>query len=861
MTLVIVGGIVLLLGVTVVVLRALNRIDDVYNRLPHDRDLQELFRHHMKRAQKIEEELTRWVLTEADPDSLMKVYGLRDQEALDTALGLCCLFGLGPPVIFLIEQGARFDFPLCESAPEIICGLVRKRGIVVREMDLQGSTALHLCALCGHPELTETLCKLGADPSRKNNNGLRPLNLVSQCSSSNCVCISNKLWSFGCRTVRTRRILRCARWRQVCIPARLLIPSLFDCVFGDGYVATRTLSENGDGHGESRIVDLSSTTMQTRRLSWRPLLSMSCISVGLSLALGLVWGDISAGRNLLGGWGICQAMVLGGGILGMVWSAIGFLASSPGVVAVLDEPTSDIPPLVVNGASRDNVCLAAGAPVVPTATGKTVGEREQDKRVLLVETQWKQAKEAFEAEDYQAAVALYKDMAAGMLRWLDQERYRLVRTRQRDCYLRIAEQLATKGRHVDAVKWFCDALAEHSETLTREHMIQARLARDRSIVAQLRAGGEAEVCADMHAALSRLAELPRPACVDATTWAAWKRRDRSVLAQLLEGRMELVRDLSKGGSPALQAVLAKLDTALKACDKIGGSSGDGLGDCVDLAVEALFWMVESCEMVAGLGHDEASLASCKRGIELAESALKLIELDPHHCRHKLCKDTLARLQKRSLWQLSEQEREAAEALEVQRVLDEQRRLEEEERALKKAQQEEKAKRAREERLRREQERKQQQLQEKEEALRKKAEEVATRKREAEERRRKDEILAQQEEAERQRRESEERRKLEAQERALAQAIAEAKARKEAQERERERDKERERERAAREQGRRKQEERRVAVEPKKSRAESCSGRERGAPQAGHLDVGGSVRGSDPSIFSRPCLARLPDDTC
>ncbi len=72
----------------------------------------------------------------------------------------------------------------------------RKRGIVVREADLQGSSALHLCALCGHPELTELLCKLGADPSRKNKHGSRPLHLVSQCSSSNCVCISNKVSDF-----------------------------------------------------------------------------------------------------------------------------------------------------------------------------------------------------------------------------------------------------------------------------------------------------------------------------------------------------------------------------------------------------------------------------------------------------------------------------------------------------------------------------------------------------------------------------------------------------------------------------------------------------------------------------------------
>ena len=69
------------------------------------------------------------MLSEVDPDSLVKLYGLREQvklnlhgtvipcrdtfgrapqDALDTALGLCCLFGLGPPVMFLIEQGVSF---------------------------------------------------------------------------------------------------------------------------------------------------------------------------------------------------------------------------------------------------------------------------------------------------------------------------------------------------------------------------------------------------------------------------------------------------------------------------------------------------------------------------------------------------------------------------------------------------------------------------------------------------------------------------------------------------------------------------------------------------------------------------------
>ena len=140
----------------------------------------------------------------------------------------------------------------------------RKRGIVVREAELQGSTALHLCALCGHPDLTELLCKRGADASRKNKQGTRPLHLVAQCSSSNCVCISNKvplvttapsasffgdsescripllqLWSFGCRTVRTKRILRWSAARQCSSLFRFLFPTLFDCFFGDSHLSSR----------------------------------------------------------------------------------------------------------------------------------------------------------------------------------------------------------------------------------------------------------------------------------------------------------------------------------------------------------------------------------------------------------------------------------------------------------------------------------------------------------------------------------------------------------------------------------------------------------------------------------------------
>jgi hypothetical protein len=161
------------------------------------------------------------------------------------------------------------------------------------------------------------------------------------------------------------------------------------------------------------------------------------------------------------------------------------------------------------------------------------------------------------------------------------------------------------------VKWYCDALAEHSESLTKEHFINARMARDRSIVAQLRLQSESEQCGEMHSSLGRLNEVQRPACVDAATWAAWKRRDRHVLSQVLEARIEQGRDASKGGSPGLVVGVAKLEAALKACDKIGSSNCEGMGDCVDLAVEVLLWMVDACEVVANAGHAEDNLSSCK----------------------------------------------------------------------------------------------------------------------------------------------------------------------------------------------------------------------------------------------------------
>jgi len=80
-------------------------------------------------------------------------------------------------------------------------------------------------------ELTLLLCKLGADPSARNDDGKRPSRLVSACTQNKCECICNKVWSFGCRAARTKRILRWALfWKftlALLLPWRLCSLLLF----------------------------------------------------------------------------------------------------------------------------------------------------------------------------------------------------------------------------------------------------------------------------------------------------------------------------------------------------------------------------------------------------------------------------------------------------------------------------------------------------------------------------------------------------------------------------------------------------------------------------------------------------------
>ncbi len=46
-----------------------------------------------------------------------------ERDAMDVALCLCCIFGLGPPAVFLIEHGARVDHPLTGSNPTFVCNV------------------------------------------------------------------------------------------------------------------------------------------------------------------------------------------------------------------------------------------------------------------------------------------------------------------------------------------------------------------------------------------------------------------------------------------------------------------------------------------------------------------------------------------------------------------------------------------------------------------------------------------------------------------------------------------------------------------------------------------------------------------
>ena len=184
------------------------------------------------------------------------------------------------------------------------------------------------------------------------------------------------------------------------------------------------------------------------------MLTISGLTLLMSLSLSLVWGDTSAGRNAMPGWPTGQIWTLLAIVALMLYTSLSFLSNPEDACLFEHESIGEISPVLVGAARevREATCAALPVPGPTAVAAKVTVEREQDKRIALLEAQFKQANEMFDAHDYEAALSLFNDMASGVLRWLDQERFRLVRCKQRDCLLGVAEQHAVAGRHTQAVR-------------------------------------------------------------------------------------------------------------------------------------------------------------------------------------------------------------------------------------------------------------------------------------------------------------------------------------------------------------------------------------------------------------------------
>ena len=62
-------------------------------------------------------------------------------------------------------------------------------------------------------------------------------------------------------------------------------------------------------------------------------------------------------------------------------------------------------------------------------------------------------------------------------------------------------------------------------------------------------------------------EVARPPTIDASLWAAWKKKDKNLLLLLLEARVEQLRDY-KSGSPTYRVGKAKLEEVLRMCENL-----------------------------------------------------------------------------------------------------------------------------------------------------------------------------------------------------------------------------------------------------------------------------------------------------
>ena len=451
-----------------------------------------------------------------------------------------------------------------------------------------------------------------------------------------------------------------------------------------------------------------------------------------------------------------------------------------------------------------------------------------------------QAEKLFSDGDYEGALKTFTEITGSggaLLRWSDEEKFEAVRARQAACSLALAHSLARSGQQIAAIKGYSDTLALHSDSMSKDDIIEARLRRDECLLHHLRASCDAEGCSQVLRCVQRGVEVSRPSIIDSGMWAAWRKKDKNLWLLLLEARIEQLRDY-KTGSPTFRVGKDKFESVLRWCNQLlvpnpadpapqssgshsGGGNGNsvevGLKDLKELSTEVLLWMAAAEFALASSGNTDVNVAACHDALEYVEKASKYLDKSADSSEgvqdlvatsqrengdllngclgnrnRVIVSDELSAVVKLRLEELEKlQMQRAVEQEQVQRVLEQQRRLEEEAKTMKKKEAEERQRKAREERQRKEMEKRQQQQLDKEEAVRKKAEEAAAKKREAEAAAKKREAAQIQEELMREKREEEERIKAEAAERALTEAIQEAQARRLQQEKEKEKEKQKE----------------------------------------------------------------------
>jgi hypothetical protein len=852
-------------------------------------------------------------------------YKLTEQEVLNVALAACSLLGLANAVVFLLEQKADVNATIQGEALELLMVLMRKRGLKFETKNLDDSTALHMAALGGHPDLVVLMCQFGAKLSACNAAGFSASQLVSPCSVGECVCVCNKVWSFGCRAHRTRAVLQ--QLRRVEYKKKVLARVSTICPAGVSSALSFLF-----GVTSSPILPPPGTPMSLpggdlQRTMMSNVVWMSFVAVVLSSALIILPAEpflfdfLHAPAG--GGWGVTRLDGLGGMVeafllAGMLVSAVYTLANSmsqheffsgdleytqssllsdacslhptrldPAATAdnpalsmgtmeflselnhnklreeirlasrketgakvnkvkqhtnlamgtsvnsaaapsgsrpVLNPPIRGAEPRMnagvgVAGGPASFVAAAAAAAAAGTAAAhnlngpcvvgpteshleKELKERDLNdlknaqRKIALLE---QQAEQFFAAGEYEAALKTFIEItgaSGALLRWSDKEKFAALRSRQAACSLAIAHSHACNGQQLAAIKGFSDALSTHSDSMSKQEIIDARIQRDGCLLLHVRSCNDAEACAEALRFVQRGVEMQRPATIDSSMWKAWREKDKNLLMLLLDARIEQLRDC-KSGSPTYSVGKEKFESALRWCDKMQASVNSstesspssaapqkvspggidskemGLKDIHLFSTEVLLWMAAAKYALASIGTSDINIAACHDALQYLKDAH--ISID-NWCecgevtlrtkvsadylngilgsidRRTICEDMRAAINARLELQQQELHQRAVEDEQIQRALEEQRKLEEEAKTIKKKEAEERQRKAREERQRKEMEKKQQQMLDKEEAVRKKAEEAAAKKREAEEKRKRHALAVMQEEQARVKRE-------------------------------------------------------------------------------------------------------------